>query len=1051
MMIIRKATLLTCILICGLTVFGQNPLHWEDPSVFGINRLAPHASFYRFLEKPKLDPTDYNNSPLYKTLNGKWKFNWVKRPADRPKYFYKDDYDVKSWADINVPSNWELEGFGTPIYTNIVYPFPKNPPFMDHEYNPVGSYRREFTLPEQWKGKDIFIHFGAVRSAMYLWVNGEKVGYNEGSKTPAEFDITTLVKPGKNTIAVEVYRWSDASYMEDQDFWRLSGMDRDVYLFATPKLTLQDFTAVADLENDYKDGAFSMELVYRNTNKKTIKGQVVVALKDENTVIFSETKSLSVMGKGTKSIVFAKKIPDIKQWSAEFPNLYELTITLQDGKGNPIEYVAEKIGFRKVEIRNSQFLVNGIPVYLKGVNLHDHDPVTGHVVSKDLMLKDLRIMKENNINAIRCSHYPKDALFYRLCDTYGFYVIDEANIEIHGMGTTNQGKFDESKHMAYLPAWKAMHLDRTIRMFERDKNFTSIITWSLGNEAGNGQNLMATYQWLKNHDKTRPVQYEGATKFENTDIQAPMYPRIPRLIEYAENNPQRPFIMCEYAHAMGNSVGNLKEYWEVIEKYDVLQGGFIWDWVDQGLLAKTPEGKSYWAYGGDLGGQKLQNDANFCLNGLVNPDRTPHPSLFEVKKVYQFVKFKSFDESSKKVTIYNGYHFNDLNNINLRWELVQNGQIVQDGKLPKVTINPRETKSIAIDFEEIDAENAYHINFYATIDERELLLKPGTVVAKEQFEVSPYQFTAYNNDISGSISITTDDSEYRLSGDDFVLHFDKASGQLYSLMYDGIEMINNPIQPNFWRATVDNDFGFNMPKRLGVWKDASIKQKLDKMELFTVRGNKKITKNIVVDQPIVVVSAYHLEAVGGKVVVNYTVNSEGAIKVTTSLQGVGKNNPDIPRIGNVLSLKQEFDKVSWYGRGPFENYADRNSAAFVGLYNALVADLYFAYERPQENGYKTDVRWVSFSNNQGKGIKISAMEQLFSFSAHHQLNDDFDPGSRKKQRHPYHIPTRPLVNVNIDHKQMGVGGDNSWGYMPMDKYRIKAGDYAYSYLIQPIK
>jgi len=588
---------------------------WENPEIFQINREEPTASFYRYhSEENALKNESWENSTSYQSLNGTWDFYFADTPEQRPTDFYYEGFDTRGWDTIDVPSNWEIEGFGIPFYTNVNYMFPPNPPYIPHEMNNVGSYQREFEISEDWEEKDIFLQFEGVSGAMYVWVNEEMVGYNEGSKTPATFNITDQVNIGKNKVSVQVLRWSDASYLEDQDFWRLSGIERDVYIYATNKTTIKDFTVKSDLENNYKDGVFNLDVEIANPSAAEDGMQLQMRLLDGSTEVLNEVKKLTATN-SAGVLNFHHKIPKVKTWNAEKPNLYSLVLSLKNEEGKTYEATGIKTGFRKVEIKNNQFLVNGKAVMIKGANLHDHDDKKGHVVSEELTFKDLQTMKQNNLNAIRASHYPKNPHFYRMCDKYGFYVIDEANIEIHGMGATNQG-LDENEaaiavHPAYLPQWKEMHLDRTIRMFERDKNFTSIVTWSLGNEAGNGDNFYATYNWLKAQDDTRPVQYEGATAYENTDIQAPMYMRIPAMIEYAENNPKRPLIQCEYAHAMGNSVGNLQDYWDVIEKYDVLQGGFIWDWVDQGLLAKNEKGEEYWAYGGDLGGKEFQNDVNF--------------------------------------------------------------------------------------------------------------------------------------------------------------------------------------------------------------------------------------------------------------------------------------------------------------------------------------------------------------------------------------------------------------------------------------------------------
>ncbi|MGB5436755.1 MAG: glycoside hydrolase family 2 TIM barrel-domain containing protein, partial [Maribacter sp.] len=719
----------------------ENP-EWENPEIFQINREAPTASFYRYTSvEGALENESWEQSSLYRSLNGTWDFYYAENPMKRPTDFYKNDFDVRGWDTIPVPSNWEIQGHGIPFYTNVTYMFPPNPPHIPHETNPVGSYKRHFEIPDTWNDKEIYLHFEGVSGAMYIWVNGEMVGYNEGSKTPAAYNITKFVHSGENSLAVQVLRWSDASYMEDQDFWRLSGIDRDVYLYATHKTTIKDIKVSADLENDYTDGLLKLELdVVHGTGNEARSAQI--KLLDGKKEMYAETRKLED-GEGVKQLVFEKALSNIKTWNAETPNLYTLLINLLKEDGSILEATTVKVGFRKVEIKNNQFMVNGKAVLLKGANLHDHDEKTGHVVSEALTLKDLTVMKQHNLNAIRCSHYPKNPHFYRMCDTYGFYVIDEANIENHGMGATNQGLDTDLEaqkvHPAYLPQWKAMHLDRTIRMFERDKNHPSIITWSLGNEAGNGANFHATYDWLKAHDTTRPVQYEGATQYENTDIQAPMYMQIPDMVAYAENNPKRPLIQCEYAHAMGNSVGNLQEYWDVIEKYDVLQGGFIWDWVDQGLLTKNEQGQEYWAYGGDLGGKDYQNDGNFCLNGLVNPDRSEHPSLYEVKKVYQYIKFKEKNEKTGNISILNKYDFLNLNQFTFIWKLFENGLEIATGVLPTLDVPAKDSKSVLIDLPELnDAKAEYFLNLYAYTKQATPLVPRDHLMAYGQFQLSDY-------------------------------------------------------------------------------------------------------------------------------------------------------------------------------------------------------------------------------------------------------------------------------------------------------------------------
>tara|TARA_R110002049_G_scaffold263116_1_gene439265 strand:- start:28862 stop:32008 length:3147 start_codon:yes stop_codon:yes gene_type:complete len=1013
----------------------ENP-EWENPEIFQINREKPTASFYKYSESSSaLNNESWENSTLYKSLNGSWKFYYADSVQARPVNFYKKDFDVSGWDDIEVPSNWELKGHGIPVYTNIKYMFPANPPYIPHNINNNGSYLKQFEVPENWDGKDVYLHFAGVSGAMYVWLNGEMVGYNEGSKTAAEFKITDFVKKGKNSLAVQVMRWSDASYMEDQDFWRLSGIERDVYVYASKKITLRDFRVTSDLENDYKDGIFKLDLKVDNNTETSSENNVIIKLLDGNAEVFSESKNVK-LSKGRNKIEFSKNIPNVKTWNAEHPNLYTLLITVNG------ESTAIKVGFRNIAIKNSQFLVNGKPVLIKGANLHDHSDTEGHVISEALTIKDLEVMKQNNLNAIRCSHYPKNPFFYRLCDKYGFYVVDETNIETHGMGATNQGLESNLKkqavHPAYQPEWKAMHLDRTERMFERDKNYPSIVTWSLGNEAGNGDNFFATYDWLKEKDSTRPTQYEGATGYENTDIQAPMYWSIETMIEYAQGKDTRPLIQCEYAHAMGNSVGNLQDYWDVIESYDIMQGGFIWDWVDQGLLTENEKGEKFWAYGGDLGGHDLQNDANFCLNGIVNPDRTAHPSLHEVKKVYQYIKFAH--NGNNDIKIKNIYDFTNLNQFDFSWELLENGIKLEENTLQELNVNPYQTKSIKINLPELRDNTAeYHLNIFAKTKTATDLVPEGHVVAYEQFQIQKPKSIKLLTKTEDALNVSETDSLIVVRGSDFNITFTKENGQMSALDYGFGNILLEGITPNFWRATTDNDFGFNMPKKLGVWKEATNNQE------FLSISNMDLDNNIVKIETM-----FNLPSVEGKVTISYFIDGKGGILVETKLGEIKKDLPVLPRFGNNIVLDDEFNAVKWFGRGPFENYQDRNTSALIGQYESSVSDLYFAYIRPQENGYRTDTRWVSFVNKNGKGIKFEGNPTL-SFSAHHQYNNDFDAGETKQQRHTTDILKRDLVNINVDYKQMGVGGDNSWGRMAHEQYQIQPKNLSYTYKIIPIR
>ncbi len=1040
------------------TVFSleaQTP-DWENPEVFEINKLPPRATFYHYRNEKEAIQDDWKSSENYLLLNGTWKFNWVKSPDNRAKEFHKSDFDVSTWDDIEVPGTWELQGHGIPIYTNIVYPFPRNPPFIPHEYNPVGSYRRTFEIPEEWSGQKITLHFGAVRSAMYLWVNGEKVGYSQGSKLPAEFDVTEYVVAGENQVAVEIYRWSDASYIEDQDFWRLSGMKRDVYLYAAPKNHIKDFKVVADLEASYSSGVFDLA-VETAGNDDCSNCSIDVKLLDGQQTVFQDSKPINEPS-------FESTIPDVKKWTAETPHLYQLLISFKQGD-QILDATSRRIGFRKVEIKDSQLLVNGVPVYLKGVNLHEHDQNTGHVISEELTRLDMQIMKENNVNAIRCSHYPKDPHFYQLADEYGFYVIDEANIEVHGMGTTNQGldSNEEAKaiHPAYLPEWREAFMSKTKRLYERDKNHPSVIIWSLGNEAGNGQNLMDTYDYLKEVDQTRPTQYEGATYYRNSDIQAPMYASIEQMKDYLKSDIKRPYIQCEYAHAMGNSVGNLQDYWDLIEAHDVFQGAFIWDWVDQGILSTNENGEEFWAYGGDLGGENLQHDRNFCMNGVVNVDRTPHPSLFELKKVYQYIKFTDFDESNGKLSIYNGYDFIDLSRFHFEWELVQDGSRAAKGSFGELETSARTEEQVNLQLPNLKPGSEYFLNVFARLNQDWGLLKKGLELAKEQFQLTGFISKQVVCEEANPLQVTSEGNVITVFGNSFSYQFDKSTGQLVTIDYGEGNLLVDPIKANFWRAPTDNDFGFNMQKDWRDWKTASDQQKLqgfttaalneDQVEGFLngqLEKIRSVKKGKVVGCFVAIQSLYQLAAVEGTVRMTYVINQEGELQLVVDLDvPEGADLKPLPRFGTNFSVSEAYNLVDYYGRGPHENYQDRYTSAFIGTYMSTAEDLYFAYARPQENGYHIDTRWLELTDESGQGIRIDALDKPFGFSALHNTIEDFDEGLEKTNRHTTDIKPRDLVNVNVDYAQMGVGGDTSWGAWPHPEYQIPARDYRFRYII----
>jgi beta-galactosidase len=970
-------------------------------------------------------------------LNGDWFFNYSERPAERPVDFYKNDFDVSKWNKIAVPSNWELKGYGIPIYTNIPYEFTKNPtpPYIPEDPNPVGSYKRNFTLPAGWSEKEIFVHLGAVKSAFYIWINGEKVGYSQDSKTPAEFNITRYLKTGDNTISLEVYRWSDGSWLEDQDFWRISGIERDVYLFATPKVHIFDFFCKAGLENYYTDGTFAVDVTVKNYN--SVKGNFKVTANlfekpGDLNAVFSETMDLKFKEESSFPLSFSTKIKNPRKWSAETPELYTLLIELKDQKGNVIESVTSKAGFRTSEIKNGLYLFNGKAIKIKGVNRHETDEFNGHVVSEEMMIKDIQLMKQNNINTVRTAHYPNEPRWYELCDQYGLYVIDEANIESHGMG------YEPEKTLGNNPVFKLSHLDRTQRMLERDKNYPCIIMWSLGNEAGNGVNFDATYDYIKSRDLTRPVHYERAEGGRNSDLECPMYPPIYVLEQFAERVRPKPLIMCEYAHAMGNSTGNFQDYWDVIEKNDQLQGGSIWDWVDQGFAKFTPDGRKYWASGGDYGPPDVPSDGTFCLNGLVFPDRTPHPGLSEVKKVYQNIGFKAVPFASDKIDIRNKYDFISLRDFSIYWEIEAEGEIVQDGMILNPEIDPGTSKIVGLDIKTFTPKPRveYFINFTAFIDSNRPLIPAGHIFAMEQI---PYPVsmskTSEKQEDRGDKVITETKAILTIQAGKNLFEFSKSDGYLNTLLADGKKMNADKLRPEFWRAPTENDFGNGMPKRLGVWKDAA---KNAVLKDFRYQLNEK--KYYMID------ADYWLPDVEAYLYINYEINGDGELRVEMYMEPSGKSYPDLPRFGMSFPLLAGFENLEWFGRGPQENYSDRKTSAFVGHYKSTVTDQFVPYISPQENGYKTDTRWVILKNRENAGIMFEA-DNMICFSALHFSTLDLT----RPKRDGFHITDlvkKDETYLNIDLGQMGVGGDDSWGAQTHAEYSIPFRPMHYSFVIK---
>jgi beta-galactosidase len=1021
----------------------ESPAPWQDPEVNQINKLPARAHFIPFATLEQARTEDKWQSSMLQSLNGMWKFNLAQNPSERPYWFFKNDFDTRSWKEIKVPANWELEGYDYPIYVNVKYPHAKTPPLIQDDYNPVGSYKRNFTIPESWKGKEVVIHFGAASSMLNVWVNEQFVGYSEDSKTPAEFNITKYLKPGENSLAVEIFRWCDGSYLEDQDFWRMSGITRDVYLMVRNEQQIQDFRVNSGLDDTYTNGIFSVNIDVLNLGESAASTVVEAVLNDGGTAVETFSKELTA---GKTNVVFDANIPNVKQWSAEIPNLYELIITLRNGD-NIVEVIRQDLGFRTSEIKNGNLLINGKYVYLKGVNIHEHNDKTGHYQDKETMLLDIKLMKENNLNAVRTSHYPQPELWYELCNKYGLYLVDEANIESHGMGYGPESLAKDS-------TWKEAHMYRTRNMFERDKNQPSVIIWSLGNEAGNGVNFYATYDYLKSVDKTRPVQYERSGLEYNTDIICPMYARIRNMEEYAKSNPNRPYIQCEYAHAMGNSVGNLQDYWDVIEKYPALQGGFIWDWVDQGLLATDSAGVEYWKYGGDFGPDTVPSDGNFCNNGLVDPDRGAKPQLLEVKKVYQHVGFTPVNLKNGTVSIKNKYAFLNLSNFNFEWEIVGDGIIVDSGKLADLNLEPDQSANVNIPVKvQAEAGVEYFLTIKAKLKNDWSLVKAGSEMAAEQFEL-PLSVPAQKMNKADFADVTLQENEnaVTITGEGFSVAFDKKAGVMSNFKKGEIEMLLSGPIPNFWRAPIDNDFGNGLDKRSRVWRSAGETRKVSSV---VVAQKSKNSAEVV----------FNFDLVNDKneVIANYkstyTVYGSGDVVVDNQFNMTQKDLPEIVRMGMNLQMPRNFDQMSWLGRGPQESYWDRKTAAFVGLYKGSVADQYWAYLRPQENGNKTDVRWMTITDQSGNGLLFAGMP-LLEVSAHHNLLIDFESMERTDgrqrdgdvvvNRHINDVKPRDLTSVNIDYKQMGVGGDDSWGARTHDQYRLTDTKYSYSFRMRAI-
>ena len=1014
---------------------------WLDPEVNEVNTMAPRAAFFAY-ETENLAKADQKaRSERYLSLEGKWKFNFSKDHDKAPRDFYSLKYDDSQWTDFPVPGILELNGYGDAIYSNNGYPwrtqFRPEPPFVEERNNYTGSYRKMVTVPADWKGERIYLHVGSATSNLMVWVNGKFVGYSEDSKVSAEFDLTKYLTPGKeNLIAMQVMRWCDGSYLEDQDFWRFTGIAREVYLYARPQAHIADLFITPDLVNNYQDGTLEVKL-----NAVGAKGETVMfSLKDkEGKEVAAQTAKVG--GNGEVKVNFDIKNP--LKWTAETPNLYTLYTTLMDGK-QVAEVVPQRVGFRKVEIKNAQVLVNGQPVLFKGANRHELDPVTGYVVSMDRMLEDIRVMKELNINAVRTCHYPNDPRWYELCDIYGIYMVAEANIESHGMGYGD-------KTLAKEPTYEKAHLERNESNIKIYKNHPSIIFWSVGNEAGYGPNFEKAYDLVKAYDPSRPCQYEQAGQNGKTDIFCPMYYDYGGCDKYSQGDNPRPLIQCEYAHAMGNSMGGFKEYWDMVRKYPKYQGGFIWDFVDQGLRVKNKQGKTIYAYGGDFG-RYPTSDHNFNCNGIINPDRKPNPHANEVRYYYQNIWATAKDLKAGEVEVYNENFFKSLDDVELQWTLESEGKVLANGR-NALDIPAQQKRVVKLDGYSLpaDVKGEVVLNLDFVLKKAEPMLDAGYAVAREQFVVNPYTFPTIESVLavtSGKYDTRKVEKEEKvawvtLSAGNTSVTFNHWNGWIDYLDVDGKPMLEEgyAITPDFWRAPTDNDYGAGTQRKLHAWKNPEMKMKSFKV----VENEGKAEKGVEV--------VYDMPSVEATLTMTYTLTPAGELVVNEAMtvNKDAKHKPELMRYGMQLVMPKAYNMLTYYGKGPGENYIDRNNGDRLGVYDAKVADQYWGYVRPQESGNKTEVRYWQVKDENGKGLEFYSFAPM-ECSTLNYLASDLDDGWDKNahQSHSGDLTPRDFSVVKLAARQRGLACVNSWGAIPLEQYRMPYQDYSFTYVIRPL-
>ena len=1009
---------------------AQSPI-WEDLSVTRINTEMAHTTYVPYNSLSEIESGI--KTDRVKSLNGQWKFKYLKNPGLVPSGFCNINYSEANWDNTQIPGNWQLQGnYDPPVFTNIKYPFEPNPPYVPKEYNPTGLYRTTFIVPENWNANEVFLHFAGVQSAMYLWINGKQVGYHEDGMLPAEFNITDYLTKGNNVLAVEVLNWSDGSYLEDQDFWRFSGIYRDVFLFSTPRTHIRDFSVYSELDDNYRDAKLNVNIQVANLNNKKAEGiKAKIQLKDAGgKILVSGVSKLFQVDKQSEIVIsFCEKVNNPLKWSAETPDLYTLDIELIDANGKSLQAVTQKTGFRKVELKDGHLLLNGKAIKIKGVNRHEFDMYNGRYVTRASMLQDIVLMKQHNINAVRTSHYPNHTDFYDLCDEYGLYVMDEANIESHGL-------WGKKYYTGELPEWEKAIVERNMNMVERDKNHSSIIFWSMGNESGLGKNFDVAYRAIKELDpEKRPVHYESqnpayAKVLSHYDIMSNMYPSLEYLVEQFNKDQDRPMIICEYAHAMGNGLGNFRKYWNLFYDYSRMQGGFIWDWVDQGLRSKDKNGKEYWNIVNYSDGANV-ND------GLINPDRVAQPEILEVKKIFQNYNVHNIDINNGMVAVSNENYFVSSNDVNLTWQLLENGKPVSNGTIENLSLAPQSKKPVKINFPQdlIKRGNEYHLNFIFITREASKGVEKNHQIASEQiaFDYKPDASLPVDLTNTGTLEVTNA-NRLKISGTSFTVSFDKKTGYINSLIHKNKTILESSLRPCFWRVPTDNDEGGVSGSFATNWRKAGLNNYTVTLEDMNIV--KISTKELFVS----VKNKLQFSTGNIKQTTQYRIYANGEIEVSTSFQ-VDEQLPSLARVGMETSLPNDFNQIEWFGNGPFNSYDDRKESAFAGVYSGKVEDQHFPFVMPQENGNKTDVRWLKINSTTGNSLRITG-DPTFNFNI-----QDYSDVSLNESKTTHTLIRGEKTYLHIDLKQMGLGGDDSWSPRVHKEFLVKNKVYQYSFTL----